>query len=45
MKYWTNVGIVGVGIGEKELEELDWGGERGAETSNLCAAWKADDKR
>ena len=28
------------GIGENELEELDWG-----KTSNLCLAWKADDKR
>ena len=28
------------GIGEKELEELDW-----EKTANLCAAWKADDKR
>ena len=29
-----------VGIGENELEELDWG-----KTSNLCATWKTDDKR
>ena len=29
-----------VGIGENELDEPDWG-----KTSNLCVAWKADDKR
>ena len=29
-----------VGIGENELEELDWG-----KMSNLCVAWKMDDKR
>ena len=29
-----------VGIGENELEELDWG-----KTSNLCVAWKTDDKQ
>ena len=28
-----------MGIGENELEELYWG-----KTSNLCIAWKADDK-
>ena len=27
-----------VGVGENELEELDWGN-----TSNWCVAWKADD--
>ena len=29
-----------VGIGENELEKLDW-----VKTSNLCVAWKTDDKR
>ena len=29
-----------LGIGENELEELDWG-----KMSNLCVAWKTDDKR
>ena len=29
-----------MGIGENELEELDWG-----KTSKLCAAWKTNDKR